>query len=98
MARWVVFFDDEPGMLDIRRERESLHLAYLERHADEIQMAGGLREAPGAAFVGGLWVLEVGSRERAVELIENDPYYVPALRRDRLLTWGKAFPDRLVTL
>jgi hypothetical protein len=98
MARWVVFFDDEPGMLDIRRERESLHLAYLERNALEIPMAGGLREAPGEAFVGGLWVLEVASRERAVELIENDPYYVPSLRRYRLLTWGKAFPDRLVTL
>lgn len=98
MARWVVFFDDEPGMMAVRRAREPLHLAYLERHADEIRMAGGLREAPGEAFVGGLWVLEVPSRERAVELIENDPYYVPALRRYRLLTWGKAFPDRLVTL
>jgi uncharacterized protein YciI len=98
MARWIVFFDDEPGMMDIRREREPLHLAYLERHAEEIPMAGGLREAPGEAFVGGLWVLEVVSRERAVELIENDPYYVPALRRYRLLSWGKAFPDRRVTL
>lgn len=98
MARWVVFFDDEPGMMDVRREREPLHLAYLERHAEEIRMAGGLREAPDAAFVGGLWVLEVASRERAVALIENDPYCVPSLRRYRLLTWGKAFPDRLVTL
>jgi hypothetical protein len=33
-----------------------------------------------------------------VELIENDPYCVPSLRRYRLLTWGKAFPDRVVTL
>jgi uncharacterized protein len=98
MARWIAFFDDEPGMLDIRLEREPLHLAYLEQHACEIQMVGGLREAPGTAFVGGLWVLEVASRERAVELIENDPYYVPALRRYRLLTWGKAFPDRVVTI
>ena len=57
MARWVVFFDDEPGMMDVRCEREALHLAYLERHVDEIRMAGGLREAPGQAFVGGLWVL-----------------------------------------
>lgn len=97
MARWVVMFDDQPEMLDVRREREPLHLAYLERHASEILIAGGLREAPGAAFVGGLWVLEVASRERAVELIENDPYFVPAFRRYRLLTWGKAL-DRVVTL
>lgn len=97
MARWVVMFEDQPGMLDVRREREPLHLAYLEQHAGEILLAGGLREAPGSAFVGGLWVLEVPSRERAVELIENDPYYVPAQRRYRLLTWGKAL-DRSVTL
>lgn len=97
MARWVVMFEDQPGMLDVRREREPLHLAYLEQHASEILLAGGLREAPGSAFVGGLWVLEVPSRERAVELIENDPYYMPALRRYRLLTWRKAL-DRSVAL
>lgn len=84
-------------MLGVRREREPLHLAYLERHASEILIAGGLREAPDTAFVGGLWVLEVASRERAVELVENDPYYVPTMRRYRLLTWGKAF-DRGVML
>lgn len=38
------------------------------------------------------------SRARAVALIENDPYWVPGLRRYRLLTWGNAFPDRPVTL
>ncbi|WP_374412426.1 YciI family protein [Hydrogenophaga sp.] len=98
MARWVVIFDDEPEMMAIRREREPLHLAYLERHADEILIAGGLREAPGAVFVGGLWVMEVASRDRAVHLIEQDPYYEPRLRRYRLLTWGKAFADRQVSL
>ncbi len=98
MARWVVIFDDDPGMLAVRQEREPLHLAYLERHASEIRLAGGLRSAPGEHFVGGLWVMEVASRERAVELIENDPYFVPAVRRYRLLQWGKAFADRWVTL
>lgn len=40
----------------------------------------------------------VPSRERAVELIEKDPYYTPALRRYRLFTWGKALQDRMVQL
>ena len=52
----------------------------------------------GEAFVGGLWVLEVPSRERAVELIEADPYYEPAYRSYTLLTWGKAFPEVSVSL
>ncbi|SDN22289.1 YciI family protein [Polaromonas sp. JS666] len=96
--RWVAIFDDTPGMLAVRREREPLHLAYLRTHESEILAAGGLREAPGGGFVGGLWVLEVESRERAAELVENDPYYVPAHRNYRLLTWGKALADKQVVL
>lgn len=96
--RWIAYFEDTPQMLAVRAEREALHFAYLHEHADEILMAGGLREGPGQTFVGGLWVLEVASRERAVALIEADPYFVPECRRYRLLTWGTAFPDRLVTL
>ncbi len=96
--RWVAIFDDTQDMMEVRREREALHLAYLREHADEIMLGGGCREEPGGTFVGGLWVLEVHSRERAVELIENDPYYVPTFRRYKLRTWGKAFPEVVVTL
>ena len=61
-------------------------------------IGGGCREGPGTPFVGGLWVLDVPSRERAMELIENDPYWVPAHRSVRLLTWGKGLEDVMVTL
>jgi hypothetical protein len=40
----------------------------------------------------------VDSRERAVELIENDPYYVANHRAYQLLVWGKAFADQPVLL
>ena len=96
--RWIALFDDTPAMLAIRQEREPLHLAYLRQHQGEILIAGGLREAPGGGFVGGLWVMEVASRARAAELVENDPYYVPAHRSYRLLTWGKALAERQVIL
>jgi uncharacterized protein YciI len=96
--RWIAFFTDTPSMLDIRKERQDLHLDYLRRNASEIRIAGGCWEAPGGDFVGGLWVLEVDSRERAVELIENDPYYVANHRAYQLLVWGKAFADQPVLL
>lgn len=96
--RWIALFDDTPAMLAIRQEREPLHLAYLRQHQDEILIAGGLREAPGESFVGGLWVMEVASRARAAELVENDPYYMPAHRSYRLLAWGKALAGRQVIL
>lgn len=94
--RWVAIFEDSPSMLHVRHAKEPEHLDYLDRHRDEILDAGGLREAPGAGFVGGLWVLEVASKERAVELVESDPYFVPAHRSYRLFAWGKALPEREV--
>lgn len=96
--RWVAVFEDTPAMIEIRRMREADHLKYLDRHREEILVAGGLRDAPGRAFVGGLWVLEVDSQERAIELVENDPYFVRPHRSYRLLVWGKALPEREVLL
>ena len=98
MARWVVIFEDSDGMLEIRRKHGAEHLAYLDANKSKILVGGGLRPAPGEPFVGGLWVLEVVDRDEAVRLIENDPYYRPEFRKYRVLTWGKAFEDRAVTL
>ncbi|MBL0403446.1 hypothetical protein JKG68_05660 [Microvirga aerilata] len=53
---------------------------------------------PGGSFVGALWVLETESREEAVRLIEEDPYFQTGFRRYRLFVWGKAFEDVAVTL
>lgn len=91
--RYVALFEDTPAMMAVRAEREAAHLAYLRQHASEIRIAGGLREDVQGRFVGGMWVLEVSNRDRAVELIESDPYWVPEHRSYRLLLWGKAFDD-----
>ena len=43
--------------------------------------------------------MEVDSRDEAVGLIENDPYFTQGLRqRYRLLVWGKAPGYGTVTL
>ena len=91
--RWIVVFDDTPAMADVRRRLEPAHLAYLREHVAEIVIAGGTRHVPGGPYAGGLWILEVVSRERALQLIEGDPYYQAERRPYRLLIWGKALPD-----
>jgi uncharacterized protein len=96
--RWVAIFQDKPAMLAVRKERSVQHLDYLRRHENEILIAGGLRDLPVSDFVGGLWVLEVNSRARAIELIEGDPYFIPEYRSYRLFAWGKAFADKKVVL
>ena len=94
--RYVAIFDDAPEMLLIRKARSEQHIAYLKEHRNEILIGGGLREELGGLFVGGLWIFEVESRERAVTLIENDPYFVAVYRTYRLLVWGKALPESVV--
>ena len=85
-------------MVPVREVAEPAHLAFLDAHRDEIPMAGGLRNEHGGPYVGGLWVFEVDSRERAVSLIESDPYFLANPRQYRLLAWGKALPDHHPTM
>jgi uncharacterized protein YciI len=96
--RLVVMFEEGNDMGPVRERLELDHLAFLERHRDEIPMAGGLRREHGGPYVGGMWVFEVETRARAVELIEQDPYYRIHPRKYRLLVWGKALPDYQVLM
>jgi uncharacterized protein len=96
--RLVAIFDDTPAMVAVRARLETAHIAYLRSHLSEIAIAGGLRDEPGGGFVGGLWVLEVPSKQRAVQLIEADPYWQAERRPYRLLVWGKALPELEVVL
>jgi len=80
-------------MQEVRRHHETDHFAYLRANTAEIVIAGGLREGPETSFSGGLWILNVSSRERACELAEQDPYFVYGRRGYRVLQWGKALAD-----
>lgn len=85
-------------MAELRRRYEGEHLAYLRANSAEILRAGGLRDGPDSPFSGGLWVLAPMSRERAVRLIEQEPYFVHSRRGYKLFQWGKAFPDLMMTI
>ena len=75
--RLIAYFKDTPDMMAHRAKYERDHLDYLEKHQSEIPIAGGLRPEPGGIFVGGLWIMEVESFERAEEIIKNDPFQEP---------------------
>ncbi len=94
--RLIAYFEDKPGMMAHRAKNENAHLEYLKANQSEIPIAGGLRPEPGGKFVGGLWIMEVDSFERAEEIVKKDPYYEPNLRDYRLLVWGKAFDEDVV--
>ena len=95
--RWVVIFENAPGMEAVREQHGDEHFVYLRENQKEILLAGGLREGPESPFGGGLWVLAPMLRERAVHLVESDPYFLATRRPYRLLQWGKALRDIDVT-
>lgn len=76
-------------------------IALFEDHGerDWIRLAGGLREAADVWYCGGLWIMEVESRDEAGRLVEGDPYFKLGLRKGyRLLVRGKAACYEAVTL
>lgn len=101
MARWAAIFEDnaeaEAGW--VRKQHAADHFAYLGANRDTIKLAGGLRPDPDQWWNGGLWVMEVSSREEAARLCEEDPYFKLGLRKGyRLQLWGKAPLYDTVTL
>jgi uncharacterized protein YciI len=101
MARWVAIFEDnaEADFGWVRRDHAEAHFAYLKQHAAQILIGGGFRNDPGEWYCGGMWVMEVDSREHAIALCENDPYFTLGLRKGyRLQIWGKAPCYGTVTL
>ena len=96
MTRWVVVFNDTPGMLDHRKQFGREHIAYLEKHSKRILSGGGLRAAPEAPFCGGLWIVEAPTHHDVVELVTNDPYFNPSHRRFEIFAWGKAIDKEVL--
>src|SRR5262245_55183212 len=89
--RWVAIFEDKTEADWVRKQHSTAHFEYLAANRDRIVLAGGLRPAPGEWYCGGLWIMEVGSREEASRLVEGDPYFRLGLRKSyRLNVWGKA--------
>ena len=91
--RWVVLFDDSPEMMEHRKENKQRHVDYVRQNKSEIVIGGGFKEDQEGIFVGGMWILNVDSRDRAIDLIESDPYFNPAHRKYKLLLWGKVLED-----
>jgi uncharacterized protein len=94
MTRWVAIFEDnpQPEVGWIRKQHAEEHLGYLTKNSDKILLSGGLRLAPGEWYCGGMWVMEVQSRDEAVARCENDPFYTLGLRRATSCMSGGKLP------
>lgn len=91
MVRWVAIFEDDPARANVRVEQRDAHFDYLARNAAKVRIGGGLRQTPDDPWIGGLWVIDADTREEAVQLCEDDPFFREGLRKSyRIMSWGRA--------
>jgi hypothetical protein len=66
---------DDPAKQSVRSEFMNEHLAYIETILDELAIAGPLKQAAEADPDSSCFIYNTDSREKALELLHNDPYY-----------------------
>jgi len=92
---FVALFEDKPEGAVVRREHMDAHIAYLERHADAIRVAGPLRGELSAIPMGACWIVEAPDKAAVERLCQADPFWQAGLRSKlTILHWSKAFEGR----
>ncbi len=90
--KFAVLFEDNPGTdVDVRTRYIPDHLAFLEKHAGEVEAAGPLKNEDGSG-AGGLWIVECDNEKDVRKLVEEDPFWPTGLRKTvRILSWTQVY-------
>lgn len=85
---------DKPGSLALRQAHRAEHLKFLDEHKHLLLACGAKLHDDGTDLGGGLYVVDVDSREAAERLIQADPFYRADLfERVAITRWRKAYVD-----
>ncbi|MGH1466467.1 MAG: YciI family protein [Cognatishimia sp.] len=94
--KYVVLFEDNPETdLCTRLSYLPLHLAYLEKNAEQITAVGGLSDADDIGR-GDLWVLSAENEDEVVRFVREDPFWPTGLRKSfQIMRWRQVFANGL---
>lgn len=85
---------DKPNHRHVRDRERPAHLAFLAKHAAKLLACGAKIDDDGAAAQGGLYVLDVETREEAERFIADDPFtHAELFERVAIVRWRKAYLD-----
>ncbi len=91
---WMVETFDRPDSTELRSRLRPKHLEYLEANKSLLLACGAKLDDAGDAASGGLYLLDVDTREHARSFIENDPFFQGDLfERVAITRWRKAYLD-----
>ena len=89
---YIIQTKDKPYQLETRRKLESKHRAYLDNNESIILAAGALLDDEGNDIGGGVYIINVDSRETANNFIANDPFKQADLFAEvKIDRWRKAY-------
>jgi uncharacterized protein YciI len=73
---YVVTFFDDPGTREKKKGVRPIHIEWVANNAHRIIASGGLFPDDDDFPNGGLIILDVETRQEAVDYIQNDPFYL----------------------
>lgn len=90
---------DKPALQALRLEVRQQHLEYLDANVDILLACGAKLSDDGETASGGIYLLDLDSREEAERFIESDPFHQAALFDEvKIVRWRQAYLNRNNTL
>ncbi|MFP3456417.1 YciI family protein [Psychrobacter sp. SIMBA_152] len=90
---------DNPDSQDLRLKVRPSHLDYLDANVDLLLACGAKLSDDGKTASGGIYLVDLDSRESAELFIKADPFYKAGLFADvKIVNWRQAYLNRKNTL
>jgi uncharacterized protein YciI len=91
---YIIETFDKPGHAEVRARERDTHLAFLEKHKTLLLACGAKLNDDGSGAGGGLYVVDLDTREEAEQFIAADPFALVGLfERVTITRWRKAYID-----
>ncbi|HKT98092.1 MAG TPA: YciI family protein [Paraburkholderia sp.] len=85
---------DKPDRAHLRAQQRAAHLAFLARHAPLLLACGAKLNDDGSTAGGGIYIVDLDTREEAERFIAEDPFALAGLfERVSIVRWRKAYVD-----
>ena len=89
---YIIETFDKPEHQAVRQTHRPAHLDFLARNAQLLLACGAKLQDDGSDMGGGLYVVDLDTREAAQAFIESDPFYQADLfAQVRITRWRKAY-------
>ncbi|WOD14400.1 YciI family protein [Paraburkholderia kirstenboschensis] len=90
---------DKPGHAQMRLDKRDEHLAFLERHKRLLLACGAKLTDDGENSGGGVYIVDVQTREEAERFIAHDPFTLAGLfEHVNIVRWRKAYVNGICFL